>query len=162
MAVPPPEIILLAKSYAHQISLGRSAAEAGRFLRSEYGATAHDVTLARYQAQRAMQVGEALSRMGPLEYISEALEGKRQPAPTVGVRVELRQWLTDPPSGDPWRVNTLYVEVGWGQTLQDVIDLANEWLKSRPDHGYNVKSTETHFVGPTLWPGGTRGLRLGE
>lgn len=160
MSVPAPEIILLARYYSHQIEIGRDPREAGAFLRREYGATATDVTRARYYAQRAMAVGRALATMGPEQFLSEALGGMRQPAPTVGVRVELDQWLTDQPQGKPWRTNTLYVEAEWGETLQEVIDRAVGWLESRADDGYGVRSTLVRFVGPSLWPNHTPGLGL--
>lgn len=159
MAIPAPTIILLAKSYAHQLEVnGGDVVAAANYLRERFPATPAQIRRAIDQAQRAIRVGETLAQMGPHEHISEALEGRRRPARTVGVRVEMAQWLTPTPTGNPWRVNTLYVEISWDATIQDVFDRAEEWLAAKPGHGYGVRATEIQFVGPTLWPGGTPGL----
>jgi hypothetical protein len=161
MALPAPQIILLAKAYAHRLELGETPAEAGIYLRNRFtAATPAQIRRAIGQAQRAMEVGETLAQMGEQEHLSEALEGRPRPARTVGVRVELSQWLTGQPEGDPWRVNTLYVEAPWDATIADVMERARDWLGAKPGQGYGVRSTVVQFVGPTLWPGGTPGLQI--
>ena len=158
MPLPDARVILAAKAYAHQIEVGRSPDQARNYLAESFGLTSSQVRSAIRQAQRAMRVGEVLATLQLEDTIRKALEGQRAPARTVGVRVEVEQWQTDPPQGKPWRTNTLYVEVSWDATTQYVRDLVDTWMNTRPDGAYGVRSTVVNFVGPSLWPGGTVGV----
>ena len=158
MPLPDSRVILAAKAYAHQIEVGRSPDQARNYLAREFGLTGTQVRSAIRQAQRAMRVGEVLAGLRPEDTVREALEGQRAPARTVGVRVDVQQWQTPEPIGDPWRTNTLYVEVPWNATIQEVMDRAHEWIDTRPGNSYGVRSIVIEFSGPTLWPGGTEGV----
>ena len=158
MPLPDSRVILAAKAYAHQIEVGRSPDQARDYIARDFGLTGTQVRSAIRQAQRAMRVGEVLAGLRPEDTIREALEGQRAPGRTVGVRVEVHQWQTNPPQGEPWRTNTLYVEVPWDATLIDVYERVNQWIDTRPGNSYGVRSIQIDFAGPSLWPGGTVGV----
>lgn len=153
MALPTPEVIMLAKSYAHQLEIGRTAQQAREYLLDNFPASPSQVRSAIRQAQRAIRVGEVLSGLRPQNTIREALEGQRAPAQRVGVRVEVTRIRE---LGSDWaddRRNTLYVEVSWDDSVQDVIQRVRQWFESTERGSGPAFAWEVEFKGPTLWPG---------
>ena len=158
MALPDARVILAAKAYAHQIEIGRSAEQARNYIAEELALTGYQVRSAIRQAQRAMRVGEVLSGLRPEDTIREALEGQRAPAATVGVRVEVTRINVFQGGYTEDRKNTLYVEVGWDDTVSDVLDQVRQWFENTERGSGPAVAWEVEFKGPSLWPGATSPL----
>jgi len=155
MALPDPRTILLAKSYAHQIEIGRTPQQALAYIDKEFPAPAYVVRSAIRQAQKAMRVGEVLEDLPAAARIRDALEGQRAPAPRVGVRVEVTRHRVENGVDTEWRRNTLYIEVNWDDPKQVVLDKVAEYLVSIERDSGEETYSEIAFVGPSLWPGQT-------
>lgn len=155
MALPSPIVIMLAKSYAHQLAEHGDPAAARRYIAEEFGAaTPSQIRSAIRQAQRAMAVGERLSHLPLTAQISEALEGNR-PAERVGVRVVVTRHEVDQGGDVEDRQNTLYVQVPWDATVQDVIQRVRSWFERTERNSGPAVAWSVEFSGPTLWPGQT-------
>lgn len=161
MPLPPPEVIDLAKAYAYRLEVGYTDAEAQAYIRNRFpNATAWQRQRAYYEARRGIEVGQALQHMGQDQYLREALEGKRAPAQTVGVRVQVTRHRQEGNSWDNDRVNDLYVEARWDETIHDVLARVREWFDATERTSGPAVAWSVQFVGPTLWPGATPGLEL--
>ena len=158
MALPDARVILAAKAYAHQIEIGRSAEQARNYIAEELALTGYQVRSAIRQAQRAMRVGEVLATLRPEDTVREALEGQRAPAATVGVRVEVTRINVFQGGYTEDRKNTLYVEVGWDDTVSDVLDQVRQWFENTERGSGPAVAWEVEFRGPSLWPGATSPL----
>lgn len=160
MALPSPLIIDLAKAYAYRLERGYTAVEARTYLLG-FAATRGQIDRAIYQAQRAIAVGQTIEQMGLDVHLSEALEGQRRPAGTVGVRVQLTRFDVDRPGVQTRdERHDLYIEVPWDATKRDVIQRARTWFENSLRGSGPARAWELHFVGPTLWPGASPGLSL--
>jgi hypothetical protein len=153
MALPDPRVILAAKIYAHRLEIGQTAARAFDYVSNNFGLTAAQVRQAVRQAQRAVRVGAVLDELPNAARVREALEGRRAPAQRVGVRVEITRHRLEGDKDEPWRTNTLYIEVDWDATKQDVIDRIADYLVSIESGSGPELYSEIEFKGPTLWPG---------
>lgn len=153
MPLPSQIVIMLAKTYAHRIEVGKTAAQAYDYISTQFGATRRQVQSAVRQAQKAMRVGEVLATLRPKDKIRAALEGQRAPAKTVGVRVEVTRIDVEGRGAKEDRVNTLYVEVPWDATVHDVLAKVHEWFDATQRGSGRSKAWEVQFRGPSLWPG---------
>lgn len=148
-------IVDLAKSYAHQIiELGKSPTKARDYLRDNFPASPAEIRRAIYEAERGMAVGRALDALPTSAKISEALQGKHPPSAEVGVRVQVTRYRESTGNWATDRVNTLYVQVPWDATKEDVIQRILGWFNATESGGSGpALAWEVSFVGPTWWPG---------
>jgi len=156
MAMPGPIVVLLAKSYAHRLSVKNPKTgvlytpdEAKAYISKHFGhVTRAQIRGAIHQATRALQIGEKIKDLRANDKLSEALEGERRPASRVGVRVRIYRTMR----GDKIRINDLYLDMSWSDTKMDVAGQVAQWIKATAGVSGKAKAYGWEFSGPTRWP----------
>jgi hypothetical protein len=163
--------VTLAQTLYHQREMGHSEERAVAYVTARFpGVTQADLRWARDQLARAETAtyrlglwtqqatvgrregaGYELGTEGetdPHRRLREALAGERAPAHNVGVRVEL---ITTRPDGSLQPVS-VYLNMTWDSTVQDVIDAAAQAAADLRAAGSDVVYHGFRYSGPTRWP----------